>query len=340
MAAAAAGSSAAHSFVTSISLARRPTHASLSSSRDSNPALSSHSSAEDPGACLVASPVASPPPRWSQTEDASRSAATAPSGSAWLPDDGALRCCSPRCCDDSCCFRCCAAPQTPLCAAFSGFTNVPGSSAPEPRNSAGHAWTAAPSTSSEGYTVSPRSASRNAARNPRSSSVDPWFVASVATVSVSRTTYSSSSDPGSAAGAARTRDAATPKERHIPAKPFTTASASEAASACAASREFPEAASPPPPSPSRRARIASLMASPRRRDATCRRTSHAGARNSAEERKWPHASRMPLRATDASGAHSPYTAAAESDAETAAAWRFARAASPALENDSADEKCT
>ena len=31
---------------------------------------------------------------------------------------------------------------------------------------------------------------------------------------------------------------------------------------------------------------------------------------------------------------------AESDAETAAAWRFARAASPALENESADEKCT
>ena len=73
---------------------------------------------------------------------------------------------------------------------------------------------------------------------------------------------------------------------------------------------------------------AAFTTSPRRRCATCRSTSHAGARNSAALKKWPHASNRPERNRGARGAHSAYVAAAPRAAETAAACAFPPAASP------------
>ena len=125
--------------------------------------------------------------------------------------------------------------------------------------------------------------------------------------------------------------AATPRDRHTPVIPDTTAAASAAFSFCWSS----VASSPLAP-----LLMASLMVSPRRRCATWRSTSHACDRNSEEERKCPQASIRPLRISSGSGAHSAYTAAADNAAETAAACVFACAASPACTALIADAKCT
>mmetsp|Transcript_14340 Transcript_14340/g.58403 ORF Transcript_14340/g.58403 Transcript_14340/m.58403 type:complete len:512 (-) Transcript_14340:834-2369(-) len=341
-AAAAAGSSAVHSLVTSMSRALNPIQASRSSSRVSY--SSSHSSPLHSGAPAVERPDASPPPRCSHVLAHSSSAATAPPGSenpfdpiAAPPDapfstPPAVRTADPP--------RCWAwAPHTPDPIALSGLTNVPGSSAPIALSSPGHAGIAAARTSSLGCLVSPRSASRNAARKPSSLMTWTWFAATVATVSVSLRAYSASSDPTPAGAAASTRCAAMPNPRHIPSRPTTTAAASAAASRAASSASAAANAAGslldvpflPPATPAAPLAMALLTVSPLRRCATCRSTSHACARNdmsAPEDNSWQQASRTPLRIRGARGAHSPYTAAALRAAETAAACALATGVFP------------
>ena len=271
-AAAAAGSSAVHSLVTSMSRALKPIQASRSSSRVSY--SSSHSSPLHSGAPAVERPDASPPPRCSHVLAHSSSAATAPPGSETPPPLAAADAPfsapppapnPPRCC----------APHTPDPIALSGLTNVPGSSAPIALSSPGHAGIAAARTSSLGCLVSPRSASRNAARNPSSPMTWTWLAATVATVSVSLRAYSPSSEPTSAGAPARTRCAATPNPRHMASRPTTTAAASAAASRAASSALAAANAAgavdaflPPATMPAAPLAMAALTVSPLRRCAT------------------------------------------------------------------------